>query len=101
MNIVLWLTLGGVSGLVLSFIFAGDRRATLFRNILVGALAGLASGWLAAPYTGQSATFRAGDLVLSLASMGIAVAGALLVVLIVQFARGSEERRIRRKTHAH
>jgi uncharacterized membrane protein YeaQ/YmgE (transglycosylase-associated protein family) len=100
MNIVLWLTIGGVTGFILTLLIASDRRSTLFRNILAGALAALAAGWLTAPYTGQSATFRAGDLSVSLVSMGIALAGALLVVLVLQFARGSEERRIRNRTRA-
>jgi uncharacterized membrane protein YeaQ/YmgE (transglycosylase-associated protein family) len=90
MNIVLWLTIGGVTGAVLSLILHTGRGSTLFRNALVGAISALAAGWLSAPFTGQSASWRAGDLDLSAGPFLAAFMGALVVVLVLHFLRDRE-----------
>jgi uncharacterized membrane protein YeaQ/YmgE (transglycosylase-associated protein family) len=85
MNLVLWIVIGGLTGAVLSLMLHAGRGATLFRNVLAGALGAVAAGYLSAPYTGQSSSWRASDLDLSAGPLVAALVGALIVVLALHF----------------
>jgi uncharacterized membrane protein YeaQ/YmgE (transglycosylase-associated protein family) len=87
MNLIVWIVLGGVIGWLASLIMRTDAQQGIVLNIVVGIIGALLGGWLISPLVGAG-TINQGDF--SLASLGVSLFGAILLLAIVNlFRRGS------------
>ena len=87
MNILIWLIMGGIIGWLASVIMRTQEGILL--NIVVGIVGALIGGWLISPMVG-AATINQGDL--SLAGLGVSLLGAIILLAIVNLARGGRSR---------
>jgi uncharacterized membrane protein YeaQ/YmgE (transglycosylase-associated protein family) len=81
-NIVLWLVVGGLIGWVASAIMR--TRTGLALNVVVGIVGAVLAGWLVSPLVGVS-TINQGNF--SAASLLVSLIGAVLLLVIVNWAR--------------
>jgi uncharacterized membrane protein YeaQ/YmgE (transglycosylase-associated protein family) len=84
MNILIWLVVGGVIGWVASLIVGTDAQQGMLLNVIVGVIGALVGGWLISPMLGV-ATINEGAF--SLASLGVSLAGAVILLVIVNLIR--------------
>ena len=87
MNILIWLIVGGIIGWLASVIMHNQEGVLL--NIIVGIVGALIGGWLISPLVGVG-TINQGDL--SLASLGVSLLGAVILLAIVNLFRGGRTR---------
>jgi uncharacterized membrane protein YeaQ/YmgE (transglycosylase-associated protein family) len=81
-NIVLWLVVGGLIGWVASAIMR--TREGLALNVVIGIVGAVLAGWLVSPLVGVS-TVNQGNF--SAASLLVSLLGAVLLLVIVNWAR--------------
>ncbi len=81
MNIILWLVLGALAGWLASIIMGRNSQMGVGANILFGVLGGIVGGFLA------SLLGLGGITGFNLGSLLIAVAGACLVLFIVNMVQ--------------
>jgi uncharacterized membrane protein YeaQ/YmgE (transglycosylase-associated protein family) len=87
MNLIIWLVVGGLIGWVASMLMRTDAQQGVILNVVVGIVGALIGGWLLAPMFGTG-TINQNDF--SLASLGISLLGAVILLAIVNlFRRGS------------
>ena len=87
MNFIIWLVVGGLIGWVASMIMKTDGQQGIFLNVIVGIVGAMLGGWFIAPMLG-TATINDGSF--SLASLGVSLLGAIILLAIVNlFRRGS------------
>lgn len=84
MNLLLWLLIGGVLGWLASVIMRTDAQQGVILNVVVGIVGALLGGWLLAPMLGTG-TINTNDF--SLASMGVSLLGAVVLLAIVNLIR--------------
>lgn len=85
MNIVIWLIVGGIIGWIASLIMKRDAQQGILLNIVVGIVGALIGGWFIGPLVG-SGSINDG---FSLASLGVSLLGAVILLMIVNlFTRG-------------
>ncbi|HEY0520074.1 MAG TPA: GlsB/YeaQ/YmgE family stress response membrane protein [Ilumatobacteraceae bacterium] len=91
MNIVAWIGVGLIAGLVARWIVHDDRSGCLY-TVAVGVLGALIGGAL------MHASGREGINEFSVRSLLVAAAGAILLLLVLQAlaGRGRRRRRVRR-----
>ena len=89
MNIVAWIVVGLVAGLLARWIVRDDRSGCLY-TVAVGVLGALIGGAL------MHATGRAGINEFSLRSLLVAAVGAILLLLVLQAIGGRGRSRRRR-----
>ncbi len=87
MNILIWLIVGGIIGWLASVIMHTQEGILL--NVIVGIVGALLGGWLISPLVGAG-TINQGDL--SLASLGVSLLGAIILLAIVNLFRGGRTR---------
>jgi uncharacterized membrane protein YeaQ/YmgE (transglycosylase-associated protein family) len=80
MSFIAWIIIGGLIGWVASLIMRTDAQQGLFLNIIVGIVGAFLGGWLLSPMVGAG-TINANDF--SLASMGVSLVGAIVLLAIV------------------
>lgn len=86
MGLLITLVLGGLAGWIASIITGRDAQQGILLNIVVGIIGAFLANLLLAPLLGVSATLGT----LSLAGFLVAVAGAVVLLVIVNlFTRGS------------
>jgi uncharacterized membrane protein YeaQ/YmgE (transglycosylase-associated protein family) len=84
MNIILWLIVGGLIGWVASLIMRTDAQQGLILNVVVGIIGALLGGFLLAPMLGTG-TINSNDF--SVASLGVSLLGAIILLAIVNLVR--------------
>lgn len=86
MNILIWLVVGGLIGWVASMIMGTDGRQGVILNVVVGIVGALIGGWLFGGTVGTS-TINEGNL--SLSGLLVSLVGAVILIAVVKFFRGS------------
>ena len=87
MNLIIWLVVGGLIGWVASMLMRTDAQQGVILNVVVGIVGAMIGGWLLAPMFGAG-TINQNDF--SLASLGISLLGAVILLAIVNiFRRGT------------
>ena len=84
MNIIIWLVVGGLIGWVASMLMRTDAQQGVLLNVVVGIVGALLGGFLLAPLFGTG-TINNNDF--SLASLGISLLGAVILLAIVNLVR--------------
>ncbi|NRF65918.1 GlsB/YeaQ/YmgE family stress response membrane protein [Aquincola sp. S2] len=84
MNIIIWLVVGGLIGWVASMIMKTDGQQGLILNVVVGVIGALLGGFLLAPMFGTG-TINSNDF--SVASLGVSLLGAIILLAIVNLVR--------------
>jgi uncharacterized membrane protein YeaQ/YmgE (transglycosylase-associated protein family) len=82
MQVVFWLIAGGVVGWVAGLVM--KRRDGVLLNIVIGIVGSILGGWFIAPFVGV-ATIDQGAF--TLASLLVSLAGAMLLLAIVNIGR--------------
>lgn len=80
-NIIAWIVLGGIAGLIAGMLVKGDERWGIIGHIVLGIVGALVGGFLANAIGFGSG--REGGDVVNLQSIIVAVIGAVIVVLVV------------------
>lgn len=89
MNILIWLVVGGVIGWIASLVVGTDARQGVLLNVIVGIVGALVGGWLISPMVGVGTI---NDGTFNLASLGVSLAGAIILLVIVNLIRRSTSR---------
>jgi uncharacterized membrane protein YeaQ/YmgE (transglycosylase-associated protein family) len=89
MNILIWLSSDGVIGWIASLIVGTDAQQGVLLNVIVGIVGALIGGWLISPMVGIS-TINEGAF--SLPALGVSLAGAVLLLVIVNLIRRATAR---------
>jgi uncharacterized membrane protein YeaQ/YmgE (transglycosylase-associated protein family) len=84
MGFILWLVVGGIVGWVASLIMRTDAQQGIILNIVVGIVGALLGGWFLSPLLGAG-TINQGEL--SIASLGVSLLGAIILLAIVNLIR--------------
>lgn len=86
MNLIIWLVVGGILGWIASMVMRTDGQQGIFLNIVVGIIGALLGGWFISPLLGVG-TINQNNF--SIASLGVSLLGALILLAIVNlFRRG-------------
>ncbi len=86
-DIIAWIVLGAIAGLIAGFLIRGDEGLGLVGHIVLGIVGALVGGFIA-NVLGFANGRQDGDIV-NLQSIIVAVVGAVVVLLVVGLARGS------------
>jgi len=84
MNFIIWIVLGGVIGWLASLIMKTDAQQGVFLNIVVGVVGAFLGGLIIAPLIGTG-TINQNDF--SIASIGVSLIGAVVLLAIVNLIR--------------
>ena len=84
MGIIVWLIVGGIIGWVASLVMRTDGQQGIFLNVIVGIIGAALGGWLLAPLLGTG-SINQGSF--SIASMLVSLAGAVVLLAIVNLVR--------------
>jgi len=83
-NFIVWLIVGGIIGWIASLIMRTDGQQGIFLNVIVGIIGAALGGWLLAPLLGTG-SINQGSF--SVASMLVSLAGAVVLLAIVNLVR--------------
>ena len=87
MNIIIWLTVGGIIGWLASMMMKTDGQQGIILNIVVGIVGAMLGGWLISPLVGVGTinqdTFSPGALVVSF------LGASILLAIVNLIRRGS------------
>lgn len=87
MNLIIWLTVGGVIGWLASMLMRTNDRQGIVLNVVVGIVGAMLAGWFISPLVGigtiNQDNFSSGGLIVSFAG------AALLLAIVNLFRRGS------------
>ncbi len=87
MNFLLWLIVGGLIGWMASLVMKTDRQQGIVLNIVVGIVGAMLGGWFISPLVGVPTINQDA---FSVASMGVSLLGAIILLAIVNlFRRGT------------
>jgi uncharacterized membrane protein YeaQ/YmgE (transglycosylase-associated protein family) len=89
MNLIIWLVVGGLIGWVASMIMRTDAQQGVILNVVVGVVGALLGGWFLSPMLGAG-TINNNDF--SLASLGVSLLGAIILLAIVNLVRRGSAR---------
>ena len=84
LNIMVWLVVGAVIGLVAGLLMRNDEDQGVFVNVLVGIVGALVAGWLAAPYLGVHVL---NPKVFNFGALAVALIGAVLLLALISLVR--------------
>jgi uncharacterized membrane protein YeaQ/YmgE (transglycosylase-associated protein family) len=82
MHVVIWLIAGGVVGWVAGLLM--KRRDGVLLDVVIGIVGAILGGWFIAPFFGAT-TIDQGTF--TLASLLVSLAGAVILLAIVNFGR--------------
>lgn len=86
-NLIVWLTVGGVIGWLASMVMKTDSQQGILLNVVVGVVGALIAGWVISPLVG-SATINQSNF--SLSSLVASFVGAVIFLAVVNlFRRGA------------
>lgn len=83
MNILLWVIFGGLAGWVATLILGQDSQVGIVWNIIIGVVGAFLGGWIMEKLSGVDKPGVGAERPTSLASFGVAVIGAVILLLIV------------------
>jgi uncharacterized membrane protein YeaQ/YmgE (transglycosylase-associated protein family) len=83
MNFLIWLIVGGLVGWLASLIMRTDANQGVFLNIVVGIVGAFLGGLLISPLIGVGSINQG----ISVASIGVSLLGAILLLAIANLAR--------------
>lgn len=83
MNIIIWLIVGGIVGWLASLVMKTDAQQGIILNVVVGIVGAIIAGFVVSPLVGI-ASINAG---ISLGSMLLSLAGAIILLAIVNLIR--------------
>jgi uncharacterized membrane protein YeaQ/YmgE (transglycosylase-associated protein family) len=89
MNLLIWLVVGGLIGWVASMIMRTDGQQGIILNVVVGIVGALLGGWFLSPLLGTG-TINQSDF--SVASLGVSLLGAIILLAIVNLIRRGSAR---------
>ncbi|MBC7955781.1 MAG: GlsB/YeaQ/YmgE family stress response membrane protein [Cytophagales bacterium] len=89
MNFIIWLIVGGLIGWVASMIMKTNAQQGVILNVVVGIIGAVLGGFLLAPMFGTS-TINSNDF--SVASLGVSLLGAVILLAIVNLVRRGSAR---------
>jgi uncharacterized membrane protein YeaQ/YmgE (transglycosylase-associated protein family) len=89
MNIIIWLVVGGLIGWAASVFMRTDGQQGLVLNVIVGIVGSVIGGWVLSPLVGVS-TINQNNF--SLAGLTVSLAGAVILLAIVNFVRKGTSR---------
>ena len=84
MNFLIWLIVGGIIGWVASLVMKTDQQQGVILNIVVGIVGAMLGGWFISPLVGVPTINQD---VFSVASLGVSLVGAIILLAIVNFFR--------------
>lgn len=84
MNFLIWLIVGGVIGWLASLVMKTDQQQGIVLNIVVGIVGAMLGGWFISPLVGVPTINQD---VFSIASLGVSLIGAILLLAIINFFR--------------
>ena len=84
MNFLIWLIVGGVIGWIASLVMKTDQQQGIVLNIVVGIVGAMLAGWFISPLVGVPTINQD---VFSIASLGVSLIGAILLLAIINFFR--------------
>jgi uncharacterized membrane protein YeaQ/YmgE (transglycosylase-associated protein family) len=84
MNIIIWLAIGGLIGWLASMIMRTNGQQGILLNVLVGVIGAVLGGWILSPLVGVT-TINQNNF--SLAGLLVSLAGAVILLAIVNFVR--------------
>jgi uncharacterized membrane protein YeaQ/YmgE (transglycosylase-associated protein family) len=79
MSFLIWIVVGGIVGWLASIVMKRDGQQGLLLNVIVGIVGSALGGWFISPMIGVG-TINQG---ISLPSFGVSLAGAIVLLLIV------------------
>ena len=82
-NFIVWLVIGGIIGWIASMIMRTDAQQGLLLNIVVGIVGALLAGWFLSPLFDVPSINES----FSIASMLLSLAGAVILLAIVNLIR--------------
>lgn len=82
MNAFFWLICGALTGIAASWRTRVPRH--VLRNVTIGAIGGIAGGWLIAPYLGRGV---ADESELSIVGLAVATASGILLLIAAALYR--------------
>lgn len=88
-NLIVWLVVGGIIGWIASMIMKTDGQQGLFLNVIVGIVGAAIAGWFLSPMFGVASI---NDNAFSIASLGISLLGAVILLAIVNLVRRGSPR---------
>jgi len=80
-NIIAWIVLGAIAGYIAGMLVKGDERWGVIGHIVLGIVGALVGGFIAQQFFGVNTGAQSGDI--NIASIVVAVIGAIIVVLVV------------------
>lgn len=89
MNLIIWLVVGGLIGWVASMMMKTDGQQGVILNVVVGVVGALLGGWLLSPMLGAG-TINQNNF--SIASLGVSLLGAVILLAIVNLVRRGSSR---------
>jgi uncharacterized membrane protein YeaQ/YmgE (transglycosylase-associated protein family) len=84
LNIVVWLAVGAVVGLVAGLLMRDEDDQGVFVNVLVGVVGALVAGWLVAPWIGVRVL---DPKVFNFGALAVALIGAALLLALMSLVR--------------
>ncbi|MYM67060.1 GlsB/YeaQ/YmgE family stress response membrane protein [Pseudoduganella sp. FT55W] len=84
MHFIAWIVIGGILGWLASIVMRTNEQQGLFLNVVVGIIGAVLGGFILAPMIGTG-TINDGDY--SLASLGVSLVGAVVLLAIVNLLR--------------
>jgi uncharacterized membrane protein YeaQ/YmgE (transglycosylase-associated protein family) len=84
MNIIVWLIVGGIVGWVASLVMRTDAHQGALPNVVLGVVGAFLGGMIFSPMFGTG-TIDEGEL--SVGSLLVSLAGAVIVIAIVNLVR--------------
>ena len=89
MGFLIWLIVGGIVGWLASMLMRTDGQQGILLNVIVGIVGAFLGGWLISPLVGVG-TINEGAF--NLASLGVSLAGAVILLVIVNLIRRATAR---------
>ena len=89
MNFLIWLIVGGLIGWMASLVMKTDHQQGIILNVVVGIVGAMLGGWFISPLVGVPTINQDA---FSMASMGVSLLGAIILLAIVNFFRRGRAR---------
>lgn len=86
-NIIAWIVLGAIAGWIAGLLVSGDERWGVIGHVVLGIVGAVIGGFLASALFNVNTGAQNGDI--NIASIVVAVIGAVLVVVVVNMLTGS------------
>jgi len=86
-NIIAWIVLGAIAGWIAGLLVRGDERWGVIGHVVLGIVGAVIGGFLASALFNVNTGAQNGDI--NIASIVVAVIGAVIVVVVVNMLTGS------------